>query len=78
MIYWSNYSREQYKNKDKGEVVIVDSKNASLYADLKQFILPIIPNLLQKMFKFLETGPAETARDNVLDCFEAIALAYPN
>lgn len=53
MIYWSQYSRDQYANKDKGEVVVVDQKNASLYAELKQFILPTVPNLLRQMFKFL-------------------------
>lgn len=57
MIYWSAYSRQQYANEGKGEVVQVDTKNAALYAELKQFILPSIPNMLRQMFKFLETGP---------------------
>lgn len=77
MIYWSAYSRKQYENEDKGEVVAVDPQNSALYAELKVFILPSIPNLLRNMFKFLETGPVESARNNILDCFEAIALAYP-
>lgn len=53
MIYWSAYSRQQYANEGKGEVVEVDTKNAALYAELKQFILPSIPNMLRQMFKFL-------------------------
>lgn len=77
MIYWSPYSREQYKNQEKGEVIQLDTRNNQLYGELKMFILPVIPNLLTQMFKFLESGPVQSIRDNVLDCFEAVALAFP-
>jgi hypothetical protein len=53
MIYWSAYSRQKYENEAKGEVVAYDSKNVVLYNELKQFILPSVPNLLRQMFKFL-------------------------
>lgn len=69
MIYWTPYSRQVYESQDKGEVVEIDSANNELYQTLKQFILPIIPTLLTKMFFVLETVPTETTRDNVLDCF---------
>jgi hypothetical protein len=77
MIYWSPYSREQYNKANKGEVVVVDQQNAALYAELKDFILPTVPSLLIKMFRFLEAVPAESAQENVLDCLEAIARAFP-
>lgn len=58
MIYWTPYSRQVYENEDRGEVVQIDSANNELYQTLKQFILPIIPTLLGKMFCLLETVPA--------------------
>jgi hypothetical protein len=43
-------------------------KNAALYEELKKFIIPIVPSLITKMYKFLESGPVESARNNTLDC----------
>lgn len=77
MIFWTPYSRKKYENEDVGEVVEYDPNNIQLYEQLKSYILPSVSLLITDLFKCLEKVPAESTRDNILDCLNAIALAFP-
>lgn len=65
MIYWTPYSRKQWEKQDVGESIKWDSNNIPLYNQLKEYLLPIVPNLIQQMLIFLDCGKADSAKTNI-------------
>ena len=48
----------------------------NLYAELRKFIEPSVPELIKDLLKALETCPAEFVRDNIIDGLMAAILAF--
>lgn len=77
MIYWSPFSRKQWESEDVGEAFKWKAEDEDLYNQLKEYLVPLTPNLINQMFAFLLKNEADTAIDNIEDCLMAIALAFP-
>ena len=77
MIYWTPYSRTQWEKQDIGEGIQWKQEDVPLYNELKNFLLPISSDLIKQLFSFLDSGKAETAKNNIEDCLMAIGLAFP-
>ena len=78
MIYWSPYSRKKWEDEDLGESFKWKAEDVELYGQLKQFLIPLVPNLIIQMFTYLMCGKADTATNNIVDCLMAVSLAFPD
>lgn len=78
MIYWSQYSRKKWEDEDLGEAFKWKAEDVELYNQLKDFLIPLVSNLIIQMFNYLMCGKADTATNNIVDCLMAVALAFPD
>ena len=61
-----------------GEAFIWKEEDVEIYNQLKEFLIPNVPNLIAQMLLYLQSGNSDSASKNVEDCLMAIALAFPD
>ena len=65
MIYWSQYSRKKWIEEDVGEAFNWKAEDVEIYNQLKEFLIPCVPNLIVQMFSYLESGNSDSASKNI-------------